>query len=106
LTLKLGSEASSVAWSSDGRRIVTGSDDKLVRVWDALTAPGSGNELVLLPLMRRLWSLLAFTHTGWLLSPAGEGYLMFVPLDAPNILAIPSSRASSVDFSRASLGPR
>src|SRR5258705_7089934 len=42
---------------------------------------------------RRLWTLLAFTHTGWLLSPVGEGYLMFVPLAAPlpdsaNILTI------------------
>jgi len=51
------------------------------------------------------------THTGWLLSPAREGYLMFVPLDAllpdsANILTIPHSHSSSVDFTGVFLGPR
>jgi hypothetical protein len=49
-------------------------------------------------------------HTGWLLSPDQHAYLMFVPPDAllpdpPNILTIPNSTASSVDFSHAMLGP-
>jgi len=51
------------------------------------------------------------SHSGWLPSPAGEGYLMFVPLDAllpdsANILTIPHSRASSVDFTGVNLGPQ
>ena len=37
LTLRLGSGVNAIACSSDGRRIVSGSDDKSVRVWDAST---------------------------------------------------------------------
>jgi len=107
----------SVAFSYDGRIIVSGSHDKSVRVWDASmgeTVPGSGNELVLLPSYIRektVDSTGLYTHTGWLLSPAGEGYLMFVPLDAllpdsANILTLPPSLASSVDFTGANLGPQ
>jgi len=51
------------------------------------------------------------THSGWLLSPSEEGYLMFVPLDAklcsPScILTISQSAVSTVDFSKASIGTR
>ena len=47
-------------------------------------------------------------HTGWLLSPQ-EHYLMFVPLtaqlpDSSNILTLPQSYTSSVDFMSSSLG--
>ena len=55
-----------------------------------------GDESVLLPSYIRektVDSTGLLTHTGWLLSPAGEGYLMFMPLAAPlpdsaNILTI------------------
>jgi len=36
LTGHLG-EVNSVAWSSDGKWIVSGSDDNLVKIWDAET---------------------------------------------------------------------
>jgi len=130
---------SSVAFSSDCSRIVSGSHDKSVRVWDALKGEvlnvleghtnlvssvafltdgrqvicGSGVESVTLPCYIREKTLDSTghqTHTGWLLSAAGEGYLMFVPLeallpDSANILTIPQFCASSVDFTGADLGP-
>ena len=48
-------------------------------------------------------------YTGWLLSPDRQAYLMFVPVDALlpdsfNILTIPNSAASSVDFKNAAIG--
>jgi hypothetical protein len=49
-------------------------------------------------------------HTGWLLSPEGKHYLMFVPLNAElpnasNILTLPQSYTASVDFTSSTLGP-
>ena len=131
----------SVAFSSDGSRIVSGSDDKSVRVWDALT----GQELNVLKGHTDWVNSVAFSsderrssdnnslqvwdmeshyiwekagdsggdqrHTGWLLSPDRQTYLMFVPTDAllpdsSNVLTIPRSAASSVDFTHATLGPQ
>jgi WD40 repeat protein len=92
----------SVAFSSNGRRIVSGSDNSSVQVWDMgchyirEKAGDSGGDQ---------------SHTGWLLSPDQQAYLMFVPTDAllpdsSNILTIPCSAASSIDFTHATLGPR
>ncbi|KDR79298.1 hypothetical protein GALMADRAFT_1363458 [Galerina marginata CBS 339.88] len=83
----------SVAFSNDGSRIISGSDDNSVRVWDASTATLTDGS----------------QHTGWLLSPHGEGYLMFVPPaerlpDDANILTIPHSSIAHVDFINSSVG--
>jgi len=53
----------------------------------------------------------SLSYTGWLLSTDRQAYLMFVPLDARlpdsfNILTIPHSAASSVDFANATIGPQ
>ena len=129
----------SVAFSSDDSRIVSGSDDKSVRVWDASTgqtlkvleghtepaalsvngrcAAADSNDKS----MPTQWTSLRYirqktadssgypTHTGWLLSPQGEHYLMFVPPtaqlpDSSNILTLPKSYAASVDFTSSALG--
>jgi len=132
----------SVAFSTDGTRIVSGSDDNSVRVWDAST----GKQLNVLNGHTWLVKSVAFStdgahivsgsydnsvrvwdmkphyireqvndpsprYTGWLLSTDRRAYLMFVPLDARlpdsfNILTIPHSAASSVDFTNATIGPR
>ena len=87
----------SIALSSDMSRIVSGSEDRSIRVWD-----GSS-------ISRYLRQRKDRDHTGWILSPSGQDLFMFVPLDtnlpdSQNILTIPSSASSSVDFSRAKLG--
>jgi len=138
----------SVAFSSDDRRIVSGSYDNSVRVWDALTGEtvkvleghtepfesaafstndrrvvdGSNSKLVHMWAVPTQRTSLRYVrqkttissgyqrHTGWLLSPEGEHYLMFVPLtaqlpDDSNILTLPPSYAASVDFTSSTLGP-
>ncbi|PPQ90385.1 hypothetical protein CVT25_014677 [Psilocybe cyanescens] len=92
----------SVAFSPDGKQIVSGSDDNSVRVWDF------GSLYI-----REMISDFNHheKHTGWLLSPDGRHRLMFVSPelllpDASNILTIPHSSCSSVDFVHAVLGPQ
>ena len=138
----------SVAFSPDGRRIVSGSYDNSVRVWDTSTGEvenvlerhtNSVSSVAFLPDGRqRIVSgsednLMAISniflqrpalsyirqksvgfqpeHTGWLLSPHEEDYLMFVPPherlpDASNILTIPYSFTAHVDFTSSTLGPQ
>ncbi|KAG6816769.1 hypothetical protein H0H93_007778 [Arthromyces matolae] len=130
----------SVAFSSDGSRIVSGSFDRSVRVWDAST----GQELKVMDGHTERVTSVAFSSDGsrivsgscdqtpyiwdnavqkyirrkadnfdgyWLLSAnhTHPDYLMYVPADArlpdsSNILTIPASAASSVDFTHAALG--
>jgi WD40 repeat protein len=148
MSLNMDSMVNAVAFSSDGSRIVSGSDDRSVRVWDALTGgekhvlnghtdsvrsvafssdgsrivSGSGDKSV------RVWGMSMQdrvsrytrekiakpTHhlefTGWLLSPRGGEYIMFVPPgemlpDDANILTIPHSSIAHVDFTKSKLGP-
>jgi len=135
----------SVAFSSYGSHIVSGSLDKSVRVWDALTGEekhvlnghtdsvnlsyngsrmvsGSRDNSV------QVWdesmqcqashyireaiatSTHGPVHTGWLLSPSGKGYLMFVPPgervpDDANILTIQHNFIAHVDFTNSRVGP-
>ena len=95
-------EVTSVAFSPDGKQIVSSSHDNSVRVWDfgslyirETTSDSNHHE----------------THTGWLLSPDGQHRLMFVSPelllpDASNILTIPPSSWSHVDFAHSALGPQ
>ena len=138
----------SVAFSPDGRRIVSGSYDNSVRVWDTSTGEvenmlerhtnsvssvafsldgrrrivsGSEDNSVALSNIVLQQPALSYIrqksvgfphqHTGWLLLPHGEGYLMFVPPherlpDAANILTIPYSFTAYVDFTESTLGPQ
>ncbi|KAF8148071.1 WD40-repeat-containing domain protein [Crassisporium funariophilum] len=98
------SAVTSVAFSGDGSRIVSGSADNSVRVWDASThcpAPRYIRE--------RAMSEHGVKYTGWLLTPNGEGYLMFVPpserlQDDANIFTIPTSSIAYVDFTDSRVG--
>lgn len=96
---------SSVASSTDGGHIVSGSGDNSICVW-----PQSPQTKTCHYIWEQvITSAQSLNHTGWLLSPFGEGYLMFVPLsenlpDDANILTIPSSAVGHVDFSDAKLG--
>ena len=109
----------SVAFSGDGSRIISSSDDASVWVWDVLMNKKN------LVLNGNTYSVNLFTscyiqeiakskygekHTGWLLSPHGEGYLMFVSpgarlSDDVNILIIPQSFVAHIDFTHSRLGP-
>ena len=60
MTLRVKSSVKAVAFSSDGRRIVSGLEDKSVRVWDALT----GEELNLLEGHTDLVNSVAFSSDG------------------------------------------
>ena len=87
----------SVAFSTSGSRIVSGSSDKTIRVWDESFA------------LRYRREHTDREYTGWIISPSREERLMFVPLDESlpdsyNIITIPPSACSSIDFSHARLG--
>ena len=96
----------SVAFSSDGSRIVSGSEDNSVRESDVLP------DRPLMPFYVRETfssSTVCEKYTGWLVSPHGGEYLMFVPLDErlphhAQILIIPRSFGASVDFTGSRLG--
>ena len=94
----------SVAFSTDGTHILSGSLDKSVRVWDIMMQPHYIQEHT-----KTQSSSDSPKYTGWLLSADRQNYLMFVPLDTLlsdsfNILTIPHSAASNVDFTNATIG--
>jgi len=95
----------SVAFSSDGSRIASGSKDISVRETDVLP-----DRLMPFYVRETLSSSpICEKYTGWLVSPHGGEYLMFVPLDErlphhAQILIIPRSFAASVDFTGSHLG--
>jgi WD40 repeat protein len=95
----------SVAFSSSGSHIVSGSFDNSVVCDESLQCQPSHyiREVI-------ANSTHGLEHTGWLLSSHGEGYLMFVPPseklpDDANILTIPHSFVAHVDFTNSRLGP-
>ena len=92
----------SVALSRDDSRIVSASDDGTVRVW------GKPNICRFLREFAEGHNMISVC-TGWLRSPSGEGYLVYVPAEAQlpgesNILTIPPSAVASIDFTHAKLG--
>lgn len=138
----------SAAFSSDGTHIVSGSEDKSIQVWDVLigqekhvlhghigrilsvafsmdnsqifSSSGDGDDTI------KVWGNPAhhlphyiqekivtpsghLEPSGWLLSPQGDKYLMFVLSGAAlpddcHQFTIPSSKASSVDLIGSKLG--
>jgi WD40 repeat protein/tRNA A-37 threonylcarbamoyl transferase component Bud32 len=69
-----------VAWSPDGARIVSGSEDQTVRVWDA----ESGRELETLRPHRASVEALAFSYDGRRLASAGkDGSIAVIDRDRP-----------------------
>ena len=89
----------SVASSIDGMHIASASLDNSVQVWHSMEPP----------YIREQNYSYRQLHTGWLLSADRQAHLMFVPPDArlpdpSNILTIPPSAVSYVDFSNATLG--
>jgi len=127
------SSVNSVVFSRDGMQIVSGSDDKSVRVWDASTGvelkqlkghtdwvksvafsrdgmrivSGSADESV------RVWdlSMIAWNlaDTNWIISSQGQSPLMWVPQEAGspspfNTLIISHSDLVTVDFCQSMIG--
>ncbi|PPQ86834.1 hypothetical protein CVT25_012554, partial [Psilocybe cyanescens] len=100
------SEVKSVSFPIDSSCIVSGSTDNLFWARDQLPQCRASRYIR----EEVATSTRGLEHTGWLLSPGGEGYLMFVPLgerlpDDANILTIPQSLIAHVDFSNSKLGP-
>ncbi|KDR73111.1 hypothetical protein GALMADRAFT_125121 [Galerina marginata CBS 339.88] len=126
----------SVAFSSNDQHIVSGSSDKSVRIWDASTDDSDmlkvldGHTDNVQYKSVRAWALsrqqISFQvcyirqkivdpfgdqgYSGWLISPQGGHYLMFVPPtinipDFSNIRTLPRSYSASVDFTSSTLGP-
>ena len=86
-----------VAFSPDGQRIVSGSLDKTVRVWDAAT----GKEMLTLKGHRDGVESVAFSPDGqWILSGSSGGTVkMWDAGTGQNALTLEAGNASSVAFS-------
>ena len=94
----------SVAFSSDGTKIVSGSNDNSVRVWDVSMITGSCDSY---EEIEESEDVLA--DNSWILSSQGQDHLMWVPQEAnliqdDNILIISPSGCSTVDFDQSRIG--
>ena len=94
---------SSVAFSSDGTRIVSGSTDNSVRVWDVST--GILNN-VFIGDARFAWHL---ADSNWIISSQDQNHLMWVPREVNlitplNILIMSRSGCAKVDFHQSMIG--
>ena len=88
-------QVNSVAFSSDGTQIVSGSDDESVRVWDVSM---TGCE-------HYVWNL---ADNNWIISSQGQHHLMWVPqgvdlLQFFNII-ISCTGFATVDFHQSMIG--
>ena len=89
-------QVKSVAFSSDGTRIVSGSEDQSMQVWD-VSMIGCENFV---------WNL---ADNNWIISSQGQDHLMWVPqgidlLHGFNILIISRSGFATVDFDQSMIG--
>ena len=87
----------SVAFSCDGSRIVSGSEDKSVRVWD-VSMIGHKKHFV-----------CNMSDKNWIISSQRRDHLMWVPKEANlvqgfNILIISHSGFATVDFHQSMIG--
>ena len=89
-------QVNSVAFSCDGSRIVSGSQDKSVRVWDVSMIGCEHFD----------WNL---ADNNWIISSKGQDHLMWVPQEVDlvhgfNVLIISRSGFATVDFHRSMIG--
>ena len=106
-TLKVPEHSEPAAFSVNGKHAAADSNNKSMQV---LAVPTQRTSLEYVR-QKTMDSSGYHRHTGWLLSPQGEHYLMFVPLtaglpDSSNILTLPQSSAASVDFTSSTFGSK
>ena len=93
----------SVTFSRDGTRVVSGSDDKSVRVWDVSTGISSDTSIAD---DRFAWHLV---DSNWIISSQEQNPLMWVPQEVGlctplNILIISQSGFATVYFHQSMIG--
>jgi WD40 repeat protein len=81
-----------VAWSTDGKLIASGGQDRIVRVWD----PSTGQQLLALGGHARTVSAVAFSRDGKRLASASGGIERQFPALTPNPLNLPSDQPQEV----------
>ena len=114
----------SVAFSHDGIRIVSGSDDKSVRVWDASTGAAlhqlnghivSNSDVTSIWIWNEMHHGVLWTSTmdGWIVSLPGQDRLMWIPqgirevmLHPYNIIIISQEGYAHINFQDCDIGTK
>ncbi|MBP1703030.1 MAG: repeat, subgroup, partial [Chloroflexi bacterium] len=96
----------SLAFSPDGRWLITGSTDQTLRLWNLLSSNPGQNPLVIMGHSADVNALAVSSEPAWLASASADGSLRLYNLTRPNPAALPLTFSLvTTDTLRAAINP-